>query len=87
MENEELLAEVTVSSWLTQSEASLPESRRRQELVKLTVQELEQEQRENRSRAGMDFNRNYPVLWTLRYPEKDNDCLRPGSWRQCQQGF
>ncbi|QUO21388.1 hypothetical protein KFE18_12525 [Clostridiaceae bacterium Marseille-Q4143] len=68
VENEELAAEVS-EQLLTQSETSY-RNRTTRELTSL--QELEQEQQENRSRARMDFNRIY-ASYGLSGVEKEND--------------
>ena len=68
VENEELAAEVS-EQLLTQSETSY-RNRMTRELTSL--QELEQEQQENRSRARMDFNRIY-ASYGLSGVEKEND--------------
>ena len=68
VENEELAAEVS-EQLLTQSETSY---RNRMTRKLASLQELEQEQQENRSRARMDFNRIY-ASYGLSGMEKEND--------------
>ena len=80
-ENEELAAEVS-EQLLTQSETSY-RNRMTRELTSL--QELEQEQQENRSRARMDFNRIY-AAYGLSGVEKENDAY-DRILEQCQRDY
>ena len=81
VENEELAAEVS-EQLLTQSETSY-RNRMTRELTSL--QELEQEQQENRSRARMDFNRIY-AAYGLSGVEKENDAY-DRILEQCQRDY
>ncbi|MEI3189051.1 MAG: hypothetical protein V8S38_05065 [Lachnospiraceae bacterium] len=81
VENEELAAEVS-EQLLTQSETSY-RNRMTRELTSL--QELEQEQQENRSRARMDFNRIY-ASYGLSGVEKENDAY-DRILEQCQRDY